>query len=312
MYTMNDAEGLASPPNPPARAGRSPYNDELTKTLTNLDGSSKTSKGVYRSLYKRLMGLSGDKKLLDMSETNIIKLFDDESIPPKSQEALANVAAMIRNNNGASHSKINKFKDTTIKKRILAYKMEKNKALKDTLPDKKELDNYLKSLFVDKDYVGYIINFLLLNYGVRNKDLNCIITGDSDVIFKGHDTKHNYLYVTFRYVFYVRNDYKTYETYGRKVLKIERRPFQTACKALLDGNYDIPLLKLKNDEPISEDSVGKIVQRHTYNELGEGKYMKILVMAAKKDGNIKRIEELSKSRGTAIETILTEYDIDNQ
>ena len=287
-------------------------NDELAKTLTNLDGSSKTSKGVYRSLYKRLMRLSGDKKLLDMSETNIIKLFDTDSIPPKSQEALANIAAMIRNNNDASHFKINKFKDTTIRKRINAYKMEKNKALKDTLPDKKELDNYLKSLFVEKDYVGYIINFLLLNYGVRNKDLNCIITGDSDVILKGHDTKHNYLYVTFRYVFYVRNDYKTYETYGRKVLKIERRPFQTACKALLDGNYDIPLLKLKNDEPVSEDSVGKIVQRYTYNELGEGNYFKINIMAAKKDGNIKRIQELSKSRGTAIETILTEYDVDNQ
>lgn len=285
---------------------------ELEKALSTLDAAGKKSKSIYKSLYKRLMRLSGDKKLLDMSETKIIKLFDDESIPPKSQESLANVAFIVRKKNDASYSKITKFRDTTIKKRIFAYKMEKNKVLKDTLPEKKVLDSYLKSLSTDKDYVGYIINFLLLNYGVRNKDLNCIITGDSDVMLKAHDAKLNYLYVTHKYVVYIRNDYKTFETYGKKAIKIERRAFQTACKALLDGNYDIPLLKLKNDEPISEDSVGKIVQRHTFNELGEGSYMKILIMAAKKDGNIKRIQELSKSRGTDFETILSHYDVDNQ
>ena len=56
------------------------YTMELEKALSTLDAAGKKSKSIYKSLYKRLMRLSGDKKLLDMSETKIIKLIDDFGI----------------------------------------------------------------------------------------------------------------------------------------------------------------------------------------------------------------------------------------
>jgi len=286
---------------------------EFENTLSKITNLSESTKGTYISMYKRLMKLTENTPILNMSEQSIINAINIESIPPNSQNSLFTIALVIRRNNNASYEKLVKFRDNTLIKKIHERKLEKNLVLKDELPSKKVLDTYLKKLYLEKDYVGYIINFLLLNYGVRNKDLNCIITADKEVTFLANKkSKLNYLYVTKKYVLYIRRDYKTYDTYGEKKHKIERRPFVESCLNLLDHNYDVPLLRLSSGEPISEESVNKIVQRKTYNELGEGKYFKINIMDAKKDRNIKRIRDLSASRGTSLETVFREYDIDNE
>ena len=145
----------------------------------------------------------------------------------------------------------------------------------------------------------------MLRYGVRNKDLNLILTKNKDVISVGDKSKVNYLYITQKYVYFVRNDYKTFETYGKQKHRLEKSQFNRAVKAVLGDEYEKPLL----GQGVSEDSVSKIIQRNTYNELGEGKYFKIQLRDLKKQGNIKRIRELAKSRGTDLETVFQEYDI---
>ncbi len=288
----------------------------ITKELENAFNINETlgdsSKVIYRSVYRRFLNLSDHTKLLDMSEANIIKLVNNDRIPPKSQESLLDVAVLVRRANNASYEKILKYKTIQLKKSIDKHKLEKNEKLKDELPDKKQIERYIKTLLNNKDYVSYIVNYLLLTYGVRNLDLNLILTSDKDVTLKGHNSEINYLYVTSTYVMFIRNNYKTYKKYGQKKIKIIKKSFVNACTQLLSDNYDTPLLKLKNGDPISEESIGRVIQEMTYNNIGEGMYFKVNIADSKKSNNIKRIRDLSNHRGTALETVFQEYDIDNK
>ncbi len=288
----------------------------ITKELENAFNINETlgdsSKVIYRSVYRRFLNLSDHTKLLDMSEANIIKLVNNDRIPPKSQESLLDVAVLVRKANNASYEKILKYKTIQLKKSIDKHKLEKNEKLKDELPDKKQIERYIKTLLNNKDYVSYIVNYLLLTYGVRNLDLNLILTSDKDVTLKGHNSEINYLYVTSTYVMFIRNNYKTYKKYGQKKIKIIKKSFVNACTQLLSDNYDTPLLKLKNGDPISEESIGRVIQEMTYNNIGEGMYFKVNIADSKKSNNIKRIRDLSNHRGTALETVFQEYDIDNK
>jgi len=288
----------------------------ITKELENAFNINETlgdsSKVIYRSVYRRFLNLSDHTKLLDMSEANIIKLVNNDRIPPKSQESLLDVAVLVRRANNASYEKILKYKTIQLKKSIDKRKLEKNEKLKDELPDKKQIERYIKTLLNNKDYVSYIVNYLLLTYGVRNLDLNLILTSDKDVTLKGHNSEINYLYVTSTYVMFIRNNYKTYKKYGQKKIKIIKKSFVNACTQLLSDNYDTPLLKLKNGDPISEESIGRVIQEMTYNNIGEGMYFKVNIADSKKSNNIKRIRDLSNHRGTALETVFQEYDIDNK
>ena len=282
---------------------------ELEQAIKINDSIGDATKRTYKSMYKRLMKLSDDEPISNMSEDRIIKTINQDGIPPQSKNALLSVALYIRKSKGLKSDKIIKYRDTTLFKDKLAYKEQKNKILEEELPNLEKLEDYTKTLYKNEQYVPYIVNFLMLRFGLRNKDLNLVITKNQDVTFVKDKSSVNYLYVTKKYVTYVRNDYKTHSTYGKQKHRIEKSHFTRAVKAVLGDDYEKPLLKLPDGDGVSEDSVSKIIQRFTYNGLGEGKYFKIQIQDLKKQGNIRRIRELSKSRGTDLETLFQEYDI---
>jgi len=282
---------------------------ELEQAIKINDSIGDATKRTYKSMYKRLMKLSDDEPISNMSEDRIIKTINQDGIPPQSKNALLSVALYIRKSKGLKSDKIIKYRDTTLFKDKLAYKEQKNKILEEELPNLEKLEEYTKILYKNEQYVPYIVNFLMLRFGLRNKDLNLVITKNQDVTFVKDKSSVNYLYVTKKYVTYVRNDYKTHSTYGKQKHRIEKSHFTRAVKAVLGDDYEKPLLKLPDGDGVSEDSVSKIIQRFTYNNLGEGKYFKIQIQDLKKQGNIRRIRELSKSRGTDLETLFQEYDI---
>jgi len=282
--------------------------DEAIKINQSIGSSTKR---VYASNYRRLMFLTNDEPIINISEDRLIKSIHRKEIPPQSQNALVSVALYIRKSKGLKSDKLINFRDTTLFKEKLAYKQEKNAVLENELPNLENIETYTKSLFKNEQYVAYVINFLLLRYGLRNKDLNIVITNNQDVTFVGDKSKVNYLYVTKKYVTYIRNDYKTHSTYGKQKHKIEKAPFTRAVKAILGNDYEKPLIHLPDGDQVSEDSISKIVQRFTFNNLGEGKYFKIQIQELKDEGNIRRIKELAKSRGTDLQTVFNEYDITN-
>ena len=143
----------------------------------------------------------------------------------------------------------------------------------------------------DGKIIEYIINYLIINFNTRNKDLDVkIINKKSDI-----NDKENFLYINkkTKKVQYIRNDYKTAKTYGAKNNEITDKDFY-------DRINKINLGKLIN---VSPSSFNKTIQRLTLDGIGSGMYMKILSSQAKP----KELKTISKNRGTSIETVVENY-----
>lgn len=162
----------------------------------------------------------------------------------------------------------------------------------------------MDKLYEDGKWTDYIINYLLINYFVRNEDLNFDI-----VERKKHmnDKTKNYIWLDVRRkkAVYVRNKYKTAKTYGTKIYTITDENFIKALREVqkcqnkgLDCGVFIP----------NENQIGYYIQKATYNNLGETLYMKILVKTY--SNNLLKIKEISEARGTDINTIIESYNLD--
>ncbi len=139
---------------------------------------------VYGYHYNRLMRLTDNEKLLPMSEDRLISVINNDDIPPQSANGMLSVILLIRRANGLPVDKLVKYHETTLYDAKIAHKRIQNIKLKDELPNTEDINKYIRYLYNTKDYVGYIINYLMIRYATRNKDLNIIITRNPDVVKK--------------------------------------------------------------------------------------------------------------------------------
>jgi len=161
--------------------------------------------------------------------------------------------------------------------------------------------NYVDALYRDQRYKEYIVNYLFLNYGVRNQDIDCIIVNGAKKVVPAGD---NSLLVYKTKVDYIRQKYKTFKTYGQKKITIKDKKFITAVNALNRGDGQ-PLLITPSGERFNPSSLNTIIQRMTYGEAGEGRLFKLLVDEYK--FNDEKITALAESRGTKKKEIMEYY-----
>ena len=170
------------------------------------------------------------------------------------------------------------------KPKLIGYQAEEDKNKKCSLEQLQEFNN---DLFDLRKYKAYIINYLLLNYFVRNKDINLTITLDVP-----NDTKKNYLYLyKNNSIQYIRNDYATIETYGIQKHKIKDNKLYISCVKLLKNEREINLLKANKGRYVS--NIGDEIRNQTYEKLGESNYFKILCNGADEA----QLTEMCKIRG---------------
>ena len=163
------------------------------------------------------------------------------------------------------------------------------------------------------EWTDYIINYLLINFQVRNQDLNFeIVIRKKDA----NDPNKNYMWLqqSKARASYIRNVYKTATIIapdgkdhgkGQKMNVIENPQFIFALrrvlgcqKSKLDCGTFIP----------NEASIHYYLQKATYKQLGEGNYFKIIVNHFRND--VDKLKEMAYNRGTDLKTILNSYDID--
>lgn len=151
----------------------------------------------------------------------------------------------------------------------------------------------------------YLLLYLLLKYGVRNKDLIIDYTNDKNVINgveKGNIEK-NIMYFKNNKLFYTRNDYKTKDKYGVLKYEIKDKKFKSLIKEL---EYDNFIFEDRNGKPFDETTLGNHIKR-TFNkyiensELSESKIYKLMIDTLTILNDKERIIELSKSRGHTLE-----------
>lgn len=261
--------------------------DLSAKTLTN-----------YRNVYKRLRTLFKDEDIATLGNAEIIKGIDEYEGSPAVKQTLLNVAIVLKQVFDLEVTPLIE-KRTQYIKDIKNHTVEvTNKDLKESLPSYKQLVTFRDNLFKDGKFSDYVINYLLMT-GVRNKDVNVIITRSDKDLKKDK----NYLIINKASVKYIRDDYKTKEKYDTKKETIKDKKLVEALNAILGDKTEMPLLNT-GDKEIAETSLSKFVSTRTYNSIGQGAIFKVMVNA-----NPKKNEKLSAVRGTNLQTVKEFYDI---
>ena len=139
--------------------------------------------------------------------------------------------------------------------------------------------------------------------------LCCLARRNQDLIFdvveskKDVDSDKNWIWLDRRKqrAVYIRNVYKTHHVYGPKEIVIDNERFLKALKMTHKSRSVWPLA---DEDPTK---IGYYIQKMSFNRLGEGLCLKIIVNHYK--GDISKLKEISKDRGTDVNTLLTCYNV---
>ena len=253
---------------------------------------SDSSKKVYISTMRRMIKDEFVVPSGEDEEVDRVKEYIDKGTTHNVKLSLLNLVIVLRREADKPTGELKKMRTSLAAKGAKEnIKMMNDKGA--TLPEKDEVASQIYSLFMKKNYKAFIINYLLYNYGVRNLDLDLIIVkGRSRIPAEGNYIKFISSKGT---ATYVRRVYKTVKTYGEQTHVITDNKFISSLKALEAG----PLLsgaQIHND--IGRNSI-----------LNEGDLFKLLIDDAYKRKDTAEINRLSESRGTAIPTIKSNYNV---
>ncbi len=233
------------------------------------------------------------------TQPTIIKKLNELYENPNTKALYLNMIILIRRNNSEATDKLIKFRNS-LRDDIIETRKNKMSEIKNSLPPYSLIMLKLKEL----NGIEYIINYLLITYGFRNKDINL------KYVSKLPESKEdeNYLIHNKNKVILDINDYKTDKSFGSKSINITDKKFIQELKKLNLNENDY-LISKKNGDKLKSSSLGEKIMKLSINNLGEAKMFKILIghLLDKKDFN--KIEELVKSRGTSMNTILKSYNV---
>lgn len=279
--------------------------NEMDYVLARNDSIKETSKYQYRIIYKRWMKTT-DRKIKDCSETCIIDILKKVACAYNTKNTMVSSIIMVRKFYHLPNEKIRNWRDTVLKKNMDESHVAADKITMDSLPTYSQLNDHVKKLHKERNYIDYIINFILTRYCCRNMDLNCFITQDKTMMQRsGADDKINLFYISPSYVVWIRREYKTVSTYGEIKIAIRSLAFRNALLKFLDDKPDGWLFG-DGDKVMTQPSISHYILTHSFNGIGETKICKTICSYYAQKGDIKSLKRISKSRGTSLE-VLTEY-----
>jgi len=270
------------------------------KLINDISNIKDATKYNYLKLLDRLIKAQFNFTYIKMNEENteaIEKFLNSNFKTPNQKLDILKVIMVLKI----------QLKKPVDKLRILRTKLniqrtdtqETNTDKKDNLMKYEEFIKSLDELYKNKKYLQYILNYLILNYGVRNADLLIFLDN------KPKEDNKNYLSVIKNKVYYIRNNYKTVSTYGPQQHIIDDKKFLKAVKELKR--------EIKKDYTIFNKPLDEIKQiSNTLKRLlilSEGDAFKMLIDNFYKLKDTEKINQLSKSRGTAIPSINSYYNL---
>jgi hypothetical protein len=271
--------------------------EEIKKQINNTP-LSKITKTIYIKTIDKYTTKYGNPLNHTQKEIvkNIEKLEDNEL--PQYVKALCKILAL----NERYTDKIQE-----LYKRINANAIEtahKNKLEKnDTLLRYDELMKRIENDYSINDTEKqreYIIKCLLVIYNTRNQDLIATIKKNNKRLNE-IDNEKNYLILNDNNIFYIRNNYKTSDTYGTKsdIIQGNNHRIYYALKDIIEkGITDlIPLHKISN--------ISKYIKKICYG-LTESDILKIIL---KEQNSLGEASKISHNRGTALTTLQSNYNI---
>ena len=264
--------------------------EEHQKEKKVSEGTIKTYKNIGDNLPFNILS----------NQPTIIKKLKATYENPNTLQLYLNMIILVRRYNGEETEKLIQLRNS-LKEQIVKNRKENLSKLDDSLPTAEKVFEELDNL----SGVRYIINYLMMNHALRNKDINLKIVKSIP------DSKdENYLMHKGR-VHLSINDYKTEKSHGEKSIKINDPRFIKELKSLnlKDGDY---LIAMKNGDKIKNVSTfnDKILNL-TIDKLGQNKLTKIVIKDLLNNKSFDKLEQLSKDRGTSLSVLLKSYNLEN-
>jgi hypothetical protein len=235
------------------------------------------------------------------TQPTIIKKLNQLYDNPNTKSLYLNMIILVRRDNDLETDKLinlrNKLRDEIIKLRKDNLSNTKN-----DLPTYQNIIEKLNEL----NTIRYILNYLLITYGLRNKDLNLLYVNK----LPENQKDENYLLHNSKNIKLIINDYKTDKSFGSKTIEIKDKKFKEELNKMniKDNTY---LLPKKNGDKLKLNSFNDKVLSLTIDGLGETKIFKILVKYLLDTKNFTKLEQLVESRGTSLSTIMKSYNVYN-
>ncbi len=273
-------------------------NDLVKKYLEHIKNEKKVSEQTIKT-YENI-GKNIPFNLLN-SQPTIIKKLKDLYDNPNTLQLYLNMIILVRKFNSEEVDKLIKFRNS-LSDSIKQTRKDNLDKMDDKLPS---LD-HIKDSLDELTGIRYVINYIMVNHGLRNKDLNLKF-----VKVLPEDKEENYIMQKGKNILLNINDYKTDKTHGTKEIKINNSKFLKELKSLnlKDGDYLIPM---KNGNKISNiitfnDKILKL----TIDRLGQNRLVKIVVKDLLNKKDFEKLDSISKDRGTSLEVLLKSYNLHN-
>tara|TARA_R100001480_G_scaffold49388_1_gene62523 strand:+ start:222 stop:1103 length:882 start_codon:yes stop_codon:yes gene_type:complete len=267
--------------------------------LSYNDLSPQTEKNYKRSAMK-FGGVNMDKLSYKGIIAILEKKFPDNA---NSRASLLNIAIIATKHRHDLNDRLINYR-IKLREEIDTHRKSKLHQDLETLPTYEHLITELDKA----SGLKYVINYLLINLGFRVGDFKMQYKLRKGEIPDSKDM--NFIYLnpkTKQFTLYI-NKYKTSGTYGKKVLKIKSPRLMEEFRKLnlKDNDY---LISKKDGEIPSPSYLTDTLQKLTIDNLGETRIYKIVVKHMIDEKDFDGIKELSSSRGTSIETIMSSYNL---
>lgn len=277
---------------------------ELEQLFSKIEMKPNTKKTLQTS-YNRIVNSNLlEQSITETDNLKLIEIIKQVADKAESRNTLITLVVKLKRQADKPILELEHFRVQNNTNRLKEVQERKSDTKLDNVDLKILLANE-DNLYNSKLYVRYIVNYLMNHYGVRNQDVNLLIVKDK----KNIKPNENYLLVYKTKIDYIRDNYKTRDVYGKKIITIKDKKFINAVNGLEKAENEPLLVTQRGQERLSGESQGRVIQDLTYNQLGEGRIFKILIDEYKY--NEKKFDELMNSRGTNKQEIMKYYTIEN-
>lgn len=253
---------------------------------------SPSSIKVYQTQYNKIYNGIG-KNIRDASVEELTGFV--EGIESKNtRKNLLNVMVMVLKQTDPEKAKILYDMREALRDDITTVVQEKNEVLEKTLPSYDDMLKYVSGLTGK----AFVVNFLLINFFVRNLDMDLQITTDKNT----DTTKGNWLVITgINSIEYIRNEYKTARAHGAQKHHIKNKKFYQQIKTIMG---DDTVKRLFDGKQVSKE-----IKNLTYKGLTETQILKVIVYHFTEQLDVHKLSEIERSRGTNMNLLLKNYNI---
>jgi len=270
----------------------------IDKYIEKVQDEKKVSEGTIKT-YKNIA--SNIPFNILSSQPTIINKLKDLYDNPNTLQLYLNLIILVRRENQEETDKLVKMRNS-LRDQITKTRKENLDKMDDKLPSNDYILEQLDKLTGKR----FIINYLMINHALRNKDINLKFVKSLP-----EKKDENYIYIKGKNALLYITDYKTESTHGDKEIKINNQKFIKELKdmKLNDGDYILP--KKDNSKITNTTTFNDKIVKLTIDQLGQNKLTKIVIKDLLNNKDFEKLERLGKDRGTSLEVLLKSYNLLN-